>query len=114
LALLDSGATDNFISPSVVDHFQIPSYELSKPRTIRNVDRTKNSIGAVTHAVNLEILYNGKKQNHNFFIIDLGTDHMLLGMPFFAATNPSIDWTAGTFNGKVIASTPDSHQWTPN
>ena len=34
---------------------------------------------------------------------------MLLGMPFLAATNPVIDWTKGTFKGKVEASTLDAH-----
>ena len=50
---------------------------LPKPRTIRNVDGTKNSIGAVTEAVNLDMVsHNGKKDTHVFYIIDLGEDHM--------------------------------------
>jgi Aspartyl protease len=46
-ALIDSGATDNFISPAVVHQFNLPSRKLSTPRTIRNVDGSKNSIGEV-------------------------------------------------------------------
>jgi len=34
---------------------------------------------------------------------------MLLGMPFLKATNPNIDWTNGTCEGKVEASTPEAH-----
>src|SRR6267154_257618 len=37
-ALIDSGATDNFISPAVIQHFGIPTRTMNKPRTIRKVD----------------------------------------------------------------------------
>ena len=36
---------------------------------------------------------------------------MLLGMPFLTATNPNIDWTQGTFKGKVVAISMDAHKW---
>jgi len=51
---------------------------------------------------------------YTFYIIHLGGDHMLLGMPFLAATNPNINWTKGMFRGKVIASSIDTYKWTPN
>jgi hypothetical protein len=59
------------------------------------VDGTKNNIGNVSAAAHLDVTYNNKKEQHTFYIIDLGEDHMLLGMPFLAATNPEIDWTQG-------------------
>ena len=52
-ALIDSGATENFISPDVINHFSIPVQDLPNPRTIHNVDRTKNSIGEVTQIASL-------------------------------------------------------------
>jgi len=33
-ALLDSGATDNFICPTVVQRFNLPTYTLREPKTI--------------------------------------------------------------------------------
>jgi hypothetical protein len=33
-ALINSGATDNFISPQVVQRFRMPTQDLDKPRTI--------------------------------------------------------------------------------
>ena len=113
-ALIDSGATESFISPDLCDYFFIPTYQLPKPRTIRNVDGTKNKIGDVTTAATIDIKYNNKITTHTFYVIDLGTDHMLLGMPFLAATNPDINWTQGMFKGKVIAATTDAHKWVPN
>jgi hypothetical protein len=108
-ALVDSGATDNFISPAVIQHFGIPTRQLHKPRAIRNVDGTANKIGAVTHVADLTLRFKGTR-TQTFYIVDLGEDHMLLGMPFLAATNPKIDWSEGTFKGKIEASTSDAHR----
>jgi len=111
LTLLDSGATDNFISPDVVEHFKVPTCILPAPRTICNVDGIKNSIGSITKTAQMWICYNNKTHLHNFYVVELGADDMLLGMPFFAATNPKINWTGGTFHGKVTtACTTDSHK----
>src|SRR5882757_2677 len=107
-ALVDSGATDNFISLAVIQHFGIPTRTMNKHRTIRNIDGTANKIGAVTEVANLILRFKGT-HHQTFYIVDLGDNHMLLGMPFLAATNPVIDWTKGTFKGKVEASTLDAH-----
>ena len=98
-ALIDSGATDNFIAPHVVNQFQIPTYDLQETRIIRNVDGTKNSIGNVSRAVNLKIRHNDIETTQCFMIINLGSDSILLGYPFLAANNPQIDWSNGTFKG---------------
>jgi len=86
----------------------------TKTPTIRNVDGTENKQGMVTLAANLDIRYNGVKTTHMFYMIHIGVDHMLLGMPFLAAMNPNIDWTNRTFKGKVITSSMDAHKWIPN
>jgi hypothetical protein len=57
--LVDSGATDNFISPAMIQHFGIPTRQLHKPRAIRNVDGTANKIGAVTHVADLTLRFKG-------------------------------------------------------
>jgi len=41
-ALLDSGATENFIHPKLVLKHKLKQNQLSKPRTVRNVDGTTN------------------------------------------------------------------------
>ena len=107
-ALIDSGATESFLSPSLIEQFDIPTYPLTNPRTIRNVDGTKNSIGEVTNAADLDIQHNGITETHTFYVIDLGNnDDMLLGMPFLTATNPEINWTTKEFSGYVNASITD-------
>jgi hypothetical protein len=126
-ALVDSGATDNFISPTLVKQCRIHTRTLEEPRTIRNVDGTKNTNGEADTVVLLEIKYKGNFTAQMFFVIDLGDDCMLLGMPFLAATNPEIDWTKGIFPGDIQAATPgavikgaiiaatrDAQEWTPH
>jgi hypothetical protein len=46
-ALIDSGATDNFISPQVVQCFKMPTRDLDKPKSIQNIDGTPNRMGAI-------------------------------------------------------------------
>jgi hypothetical protein len=113
-ALIDSGATDNFMSPTVVSQFKVPTYELTKPKVVRNVDGTTNSNGTVTKYAPITILHNGQTTAHTFYVIDLGEDHVLLGMPFLAATNPDIDWAKGAFKGTIIAAMDNAHNWTPH
>jgi hypothetical protein len=113
-ALINSGAMDNFISPNLIRYFNIPTFNLPRPQTIRNVDRTKNNIGNISAAAYLDVTHNNKKGWHTFYIIDLGEDHMPLGMPFLADTNSEIDWTLGQLQGKVKAATTDAHRWHPH
>jgi hypothetical protein len=112
--LIDSGATNNFISPALVYQFKVPTYGLTKPKVVCNVDGTTNSNGTVNEYAPITILHNGQTITHTFYIIDLGEDHMLLGMPFLATTNPDIDWTKGAFKGTIIATTDNAHNWTPH
>jgi len=73
-----------------------------------------NRSGSITHGAKLEVQY----QNHTvpllFLIMDMGSDSMLLGMPFLAAFSPNIDWKEGIFHRDVTAFTKDAHLWTSN
>jgi hypothetical protein len=109
-ALLDSGTTDNFISPLIVNHFKIETFQLPRPKIVCNVDGSKNSIGPMTDAVNLEVHYHNQIVPLRFYVMNLGSNEMLLGMPFLATYNPDINWQDGTFSGDVIALTDDAHQ----
>jgi len=78
-----------------VEHFCIPTIQLTKLKTVQNIDGTKHSIETIGTAAHLDILYNRNRDMHNFYVIDLGENHMVLGMPFLAAVNPDINWTEG-------------------
>ena len=67
----------------------------------------------VIKAVVFKVQYKGQQTTHTFYVITLGDDHMLLGMPFSGATNPDIDWTNGEFIGQIHVRTTDAHEWKP-
>ena len=52
-ALLDCGATHNFIDPRAVKTLGIGTKELRTPLTVNNVDGTVNRNGTITHFCNL-------------------------------------------------------------
>ena len=107
-ALIDSGATDNFISPQVIQRFEIPTQKLDAPKPLRNVDGTPNKSGAIESTTDLILRYKGRTYTQTFNVADLGGDHILLGMPFLSATNPEINWTLNQFKGTIEASTIDA------
>ena len=41
---------------------------------------------------------------HQFLVADIKKKDIILGYPFFEATNPTIDWSTGTLRGKVVLS----------
>jgi hypothetical protein len=55
--LIDSGATENFIFPSFISQYSIPTCLLSKTRTICNVDGMKNQNGNIEETADLELSY---------------------------------------------------------
>ena len=61
-ALVDSGATENFINIRTAKCWGMPRKTLIKPRPIVNVDGTENKAGAVTEACILEIEHQGKRK----------------------------------------------------
>ncbi len=47
LALLNSGATENFLDKSVWRRLQVERIKLPKPLTMHNINETKNCIGKI-------------------------------------------------------------------
>jgi hypothetical protein len=73
-ALLDSGATENFIDETTWQQLGIGCKELKRPITVTNVDGTKNRKGKITHYCWLCIQKGTCNKLQRFFIINLGQD----------------------------------------
>ena len=58
VALIDSGATHNFMDRRMVKRLQIGTKPLAIPQSIRNVDRTSNKDGTLTRYTDLWITIN--------------------------------------------------------
>jgi hypothetical protein len=93
--LLDSGATENFISEDLAYQLRLPITRLHQPRPLFNIDGTKNRKGDITRYTDLEIQTGNKHRRMRFFLTDLGSQRMILGYPWFAAMQPQIDWARG-------------------
>ena len=103
VALLDSGATENFIDQESWERMGIGRRPLIKPIKIYNVDGTENKQGDMTHYCHLRIMYNGQEDLQNFYITNLGKDRIILGYTFLEKFNPQIDWKTGELqHGQVI------------
>src|ERR1700756_1401190 len=102
-ALLDSGATENFLDEETWRRMGVGRRLLDKPLKVINVDRTENRKGTITHYCRLRILYNGESDLQDFYIASLGRDRMILGYPFFRRFEPKVLWKQGTLqDGSII------------
>jgi hypothetical protein len=54
------------------------------------------------------VKYQGKPQEHLFFVTDIGEDDVILGYPFFEVATPHINWKTGELTGEVQASEKES------
>ena len=71
-ALLDSGATENFINHRYATHMRLPVKRLPNPRKVFNVDGTPNKKGDIQFYTDLEVRTGQKSTNMRFFLTDLG------------------------------------------
>jgi hypothetical protein len=97
-ALVDSGATDNFIHPNFVKQMRLGQRELDKPKNIYNIDNTTNKSGQITHYLSLAITMAGKTQEMRFLIMDIGREDALLGYPWLSTYEPRFSWRHGTID----------------
>ena len=94
-ALLDSGATENFITEKYARWLQLPFKCLAVPRAVYNVDRTLNKQGNIQFFTDLEVQTGQEKRMMRFFLTNLGPQNIILGYPWFVASQPRIDWAKG-------------------
>jgi hypothetical protein len=86
-ALVDSGATDNFMHPAFAKRMGLGLQELPTPKKIFNIDNTSNKSGMITHFLDLNVQTNGINKEMRFLVTDIGHEELLLGYPWLAVTN---------------------------
>jgi len=114
-ALIDSGATENFLDPRTVSRLRLPTTTLEKPRAVHNIDGTHNQGGHILQKCMLKVQLGDNEQEMDFFITNLGQDRAVLGHPFLKTFNPNIDWKKGICREdslvKIIPRYLATHYW---
>ena len=95
IALLDSGATENFMSLGYARWLQLLIKWLSQPWPLYNVNGSENKSGCLLFYTDLQVWTGQQMTNLRFFLSDLGEQKAILGYPWFAAFQPHIDWKRG-------------------
>ena len=73
-ALLDSGASENFIDEETWKSLGIGAFVLLKPVTIYNVDGTENKQGKITQYYWLQVIKEKQEHQMRFYLTALGKD----------------------------------------
>ena len=95
VALIDSGATENFMNLKYAKYLQLPIKHLEEPQNLFNVDGTTNKSRMLQFYMDLQVQTGTQRTNLRFFLTDLGDNKAILGYPWFAAVQPCIDWKKG-------------------
>ena len=98
IALLDLGATENFMNLAYAKWLRLPIKQLPEPRPVLNVNGTENKSGKLKYYTNLNVWMGQNTTTLQFFLSDLGEHKVILGYPWFAATQPRINWKKGWIN----------------
>ena len=61
-----------------------------------NIDGSRNKAGSIAHFICLRLWVEEVKEWWEFLVIELGSENMVLGLPWLRSTNLVIDWTEGT------------------
>jgi len=101
-ALVDSGATNCFMSETFVRRMKLGKRPLQKPRRIWNIDNMPNQAGSITHYVNLDVQTNNERRTIQFLITNIGGEEIVLGYPWMATFEPQFTWGKGVINEKAL------------
>ena len=105
LAFLDSGATKCFVSQRFIDTYKLGTRLMTIPQKLQNADSSPNTGGGLTHFTKLEVFTGDTPHVLRFYIADMGPDDLVLGYPWFAATNAQPNWATGTLPASVTIRT---------
>ena len=80
-ALLDSGAMGLFMDTTFAREKEFKMEKLKNPLLVRNIDRTANVGGAITHQVECNMFFKGHVERVRMDVCNLGKTEVILGMP---------------------------------
>jgi len=101
-AMIDSGATEDFIDTEVCNKHRIMMIKAKNPREIYLADGKPSAMGPVTHITKVPMDISSHRELATFQVANLQNHEVILGMPWLREHNPTIDWNNKriTFNSE--------------
>ena len=90
--LLDSGTTGIFMDREMAKRHGFKMTKLERPLKVKNINRTENSRGNITHQVEVNVFYKNHVKRIRMDVCNLGKTEVILGMPWLQVHNPEINW----------------------
>ena len=91
-AMIDSGATEDFIDKQFCIQHQFPVRKLSQARDIYVIDGKSSSVGPITHEAMIPMNIGSHREQIKFQVANLQKHEAILGMPWLKWHNSTIDW----------------------
>ena len=91
-AMIDSGATEDFINPEVCNKHGIKTTKATNPREIYLADGKPSAMGLVTHMTKVPMDISSHRELATFQVANLQKHEVILGMLWLRKHNPTIDW----------------------
>ncbi len=95
-AMVDTGATGNFIDQDFVWNAKLPTHKLLQLIPVYNIDGTPNEAGSIHEVVDMIMTYSGHLEWILLVVTWLGKQSMILGFSWLKKHNPEIDFRTGT------------------
>jgi len=101
-AMMDSGATEDFIDREVCNKHGIKMIKAKNPREIYVADGKPSAMGPATHMTKVPMDISSHIELATFQVANLQNHEVILGMPWLREHNPTIDWNNKriTFNSE--------------
>ena len=95
-AFLDCRANECFVSQQFIDDHRLGVRYMKTPCELENADGSPNVGGSLCYYTDLTVTTGTQSHSLRFYIADIGPDNLVLGYPWFKATNVTPDWKNGT------------------
>ena len=95
---VDCGANVSCINWGFVQKNKITTEWLACPISLRNADGSINARGKILFVAPLFFKVGGITQKVRFYVMNCGSENVILGLPWLKEANPSIDWKKETLS----------------
>ena len=91
-AIIDSGATEDFIDKRICDKHQITTKAAERPQEIYLANRNLSEMGPITHIAEVPMEIGGQKELATLQVANLQNHEIIIGIQWLKGDNPRIDW----------------------